>query len=390
MKKTANGTSPGLAFARRKTRRKRPVRRVRVGEAQRAHHQRRRRGAVRAARRRVSEGVVAAGDCLAAYGVRERSLHHRPQVIRPLGRPVPERRPEAMRNCPDPQLLEQLREPRIGELLAGRAGKDQPGGLRRRRACAQALGRMQDLYRAGAQRYPVLASRLHPRRRDRPRRLAEVDLLPPRAPRFPGSDRRQHQNLERRLDTARPEPDARTVSMAAATPLWGRASRCVTMSFCGCRSADRAAQHAVAGIVVSQVHRNDPPQHAPDALVHRAGRLRLHVPGGRLDLQHVGGVDLRDQPPGRHGGRHSVRGWDPVLRIPPVARAPTLLFEHALAVLGESRNARRAALLRKRVASGPRQLPVGEVCSRAAASETSPAAPTDGIERGRSRCWSST
>ena len=155
---------------------------------------------------------------------------------------------------------------------------------------------MQDLYRAGAQRYPVLASRLHPRRRDRPRRLAEVDLLPPRAPRFPGSDRRQHQNLERRLDTARPEPDARTVSMAAATPLWGRASRCVTMSFCGCRSADRAAQHAVAGIVVSQVHRNDPPQHAPDALVHRAGRLRLHVPGGRLDLQHVGGVDLRDQP----------------------------------------------------------------------------------------------
>ncbi len=289
-----------------------------------------------------------------------------------------------MRNCPDPQLLEQLREPRIGELLAGRAGKDQPGGLRRRRACAQALGRMQDLYRAGAPRYPVLASRLHPRRRDRPRRLAEVDLLPPRAPRFPGSDRRQHQNLERRLDTARPEPDARTVSMAAATPLWGRASRCVTMSFCGCRSADRAAQHAVAGIVVSQVHRNDPPQHAPDALVHRAGRLCLHVPGGPLDLQHVGGVDLRDQPPGRHGGRHSVRGWDPVLRIPPVARALTLLFEHALAVLGESRNARRAALLRKRVATGPRQLPVGEVCSRAAASETSPAAPTDGIERGRS------
>ena len=66
---------------------------------------------------------------LVAYDVRERSLHHRPRVIRPLGRPVPERRPEAMRNGPDPQLLEQLREPRIGELLAARAGKDQPGEL---------------------------------------------------------------------------------------------------------------------------------------------------------------------------------------------------------------------------------------------------------------------
>ena len=51
---------------------------------------------------------------LLAY-VRERSLHHRPRVIRPLGRPVPERRPEAMRNGPDPQLLKQLREVLVDE-----------------------------------------------------------------------------------------------------------------------------------------------------------------------------------------------------------------------------------------------------------------------------------
>ena len=136
---------------------------------------------------------------LVAYDVGERSLHHRPRVIRPLGRPVPERRPEAMRNGSDPQLLEQLREPRIGELLAARAGKDQPGGLGCSRASGQALCRMQDLYRAGAQRYPVLTSRLHPSRRDRPLRSAEVDLFPPRPPRFPRPDRRQHHELEAQL-----------------------------------------------------------------------------------------------------------------------------------------------------------------------------------------------
>ena len=68
-----------------------------------------------------------------------------------------------------------------------------------------------------------------------------------------------------------------------------------------CRSADvvlRTEQRSTRsqGIVVSQVHRNDPPQQGPDALVHRAGRLRLHVAGGRLDPQHIGGVGLRDQP----------------------------------------------------------------------------------------------
>ena len=79
--------------------------------------------------------------------------------------------------------------------------------------------------------------------------------------------------------------------MAAATPLWDSASRCVTMSFCGPSSAARGRRNCP-----SQVHRNGPPQQGPDALVHRAGRLRLHVPGGHLDPQHIGGVDLRDQP----------------------------------------------------------------------------------------------
>ena len=84
--------------------------------------------------------------------------------------------------------------------------------------------------------------------------------------------------------------------MAAATPLWDSASRCVTMSFCGPSSAARGRRNCP-----SQVHRNGPPQQGPDALVHRAGRLRLHVPGGHLDPQHIGGVDLRDQPEADRG-----------------------------------------------------------------------------------------
>ena len=47
----------------------------------------------------------------------------------------------------------------------------------------------------------------------------------------------------------------------------------------------------VARFVVSQVHRDRPLQHRPDARAHGAGGLRLDVPDGREDLQHVGRVD---------------------------------------------------------------------------------------------------
>ena len=41
------------------------------------------------------------------------------------------------------------------------------------------------------------------------------------------------------------DPDARTVSMAAATSLWGSASRCVTMSFC-VPSTGRTRSHGLS------------------------------------------------------------------------------------------------------------------------------------------------
>ena len=63
---------------------------------------------------------------LIAYDVCKRSFHHLPRVICPLGSPVPEGRTEAMRNGRDPQLLEQLRQPRVGELLPRALGKTSP------------------------------------------------------------------------------------------------------------------------------------------------------------------------------------------------------------------------------------------------------------------------
>ena len=47
---------------------------------------------------------------------------------------------------------------------------------------------------------------------------------------------------------------------------------------------------------LAQLHRDRPLQHRPEALAHRAGRLRLAVPDRREDLQHVGRVDLGDTP----------------------------------------------------------------------------------------------
>ena len=159
--------------------------------------------------------------------VRERGLYYLPRVTRPLGRPVPERRPEAMRHGSDPQLIEQLRQPRVGQLLAARAGKDQPGALRRCRACAQALGRMQHLNRAGAQRYAVLASRLHPRRRDR-HTAASKSISSHRAPRAsPGLTAVSTMNSKQSFVPAHAD-EAFTVAMAPATSPCGSAGRCRT------------------------------------------------------------------------------------------------------------------------------------------------------------------
>ena len=162
-------------------------------------------------------------------------------------------------------------------------------------------------------------------------------------------------------------------------PLWDSASRCVTMSFRGPSSAARGRRNCP-----SQVHRNGPPQQGPDALVHRAGRLRLHVPSGRLDPQHIGGVDLRDQPAADTGEGIAFEAGIQFCayhrsREPPRFCSSTRsLFSATVGTPAARRSSEGGS------PTGLGQILVGEACSRAAASETSPAAPPDGIERGRS------
>ena len=84
------------------------------------------------------------------------------------------------------------------------------------------------------------------------------------------------------------------------------------------------------------------------------------MPDRREDFQHVGGVDLRDRPAADAGECIVFEAPPPVLRVPPAAPAAALLFEHALGGFGEGGNALCAALLGQGVATGPRQLAVGE------------------------------
>ena len=80
------------------------------------------------------------------------------------------------------------------------------------------------------------------------------------------------------------EPDARTVSIAAAASLYGSASRCVAMSFCA-----EHRQHAIATVVVSQVHGDGPgpaPRRFTPALV--SMESALSSPAGRLPLDSKG------------------------------------------------------------------------------------------------------
>ena len=147
------------------------------------------------------------------------------------------------------------------------------------------------------------------------------------------------------------------------------------------------------------------PGHGRDALTHGAGRLRLDVPDGRQDLQHVGRVDFRDRPATDAREGVPFEAPPPVLRVPPAASPATLRLEHALGGFGEGGNALCAALLgeggrplapgprggdlpfpgvRGRVAPSPpdhASLRLARASSRALASGTSAAAPSPSSRR---------
>ena len=61
--------------------------------------------------------------------------------------------------------------------------------------------RVEDLFGAASQRHPVLAFRLGPRGRDGPHVVRRVDLGPRGPAHLAGPSRREHEKLERQLDS---------------------------------------------------------------------------------------------------------------------------------------------------------------------------------------------
>ena len=102
-----------------------------------------------------------------------------------LRRPVPERRAEAVRHGPDPEVPQQLGDRVVAERATERRGKDQVRILRK-------VARLvQDFERACGEQHPVIALRLHAARRHRPGLRFEIDFLPSGEPDLAGPAGRQ-------------------------------------------------------------------------------------------------------------------------------------------------------------------------------------------------------
>ena len=124
----------------------------------------------------------------------QRRLDDLARVVRLLGRPIAERRAEAVRYGGDFQRPEQCRQGHVVEPLAARAREHEGVPV------AERPRRVEDRFGVASQRHPVLALRLRPRRRDGPDVFVGVDLGPLGPAHLPGASRREHQKLERQLD----------------------------------------------------------------------------------------------------------------------------------------------------------------------------------------------
>ena len=156
------------------------------------------------------------------------------------------------------------------------------------------------------------------------------------------------------------DADARTVSTAAATSLWGSASRCVTMAFCG-PSTGRTRSHGLSALrSIAMAHAST------DRMRRRPARavsaLTCQI-GARIS-SNVGHVDLGDRPAADTWEGVAFEALPPVPRVPPAAPVTALLFKPALGGVGEGGNTLDAALVGQRVrrttpASGWRGLLAG-------------------------------
>ena len=266
-----------------------------------------------------------------------------------LGRPIPERRPEAVRHRRDLVVLEHLRQRRHRDRLAARHREHQSIAL------VERPRRVENLQRSHAQWNPVLPLRLHPLG-DRPHLLGRVHLGPGRQAHFRRACRRQHQKLARQLDRSLRRPrrphhrDRRRHLLVRQRPM---VRHDVLLQA-------EHRQHPVARIVVAQVQRDRPVQHRADALAHGARRLRLAVPDRCEDLQHVGRVDLGDRPAADAREGVALDAAHPVLRVPPAAPATLLLLEYLPGGVGEGGHLPHAALLVPRVGARAGKPAVGQ------------------------------
>ncbi len=187
--------------------------------------------------------------------MRPRRLDDLTRMVGLLGRPVPERRTEAMGYSRDPKVLERLDQRRR------RDRSPTPHREHERIAVAQRPRRVEDLQRPAAQRNPVLPFRLHPLRRQGPHVVRRVDLRPLRAPCLARPRGGQHEELERQLDGGLRGPRPHCLDGRGNVPVrQGLPVRHDVVLWAEHR------QHPVAGIVVAHVQGDGPLQHRPDAL----------------------------------------------------------------------------------------------------------------------------
>ena len=114
----------------------------------------------------------------------------------------------------------------------------------------------------------------------------------------------------------------------------------------------------VARVIRTMLQRDGPLQHGADALAQPPRGLRLAVPDGLEDLQHVGGRHLGDGPLADAGEDIVLEAPPPVAGVPRVAPALPQLVPDAFGGGGEQRYALGAAAVGERVSAVAGELAV--------------------------------
>ncbi len=284
---------------------------------------------------------------LVMHDMGQRRLDDLARVVGLLGRPVPEAGPEAMGHGGDPVLLEDGVERRVGQRLAARAGEHE-----RAVAAAERPRRAEDLQRPPAERDPVLALRLHARGRDGPHAVGRVHLGPQRPAHLTRAPGREHQELERQLEGGqRPRAVHRRRDLGVGQRPEVADGQIV-------RAEHRP--EPVTRVIGAMFQRHGALQHGADALAQPPRGLRLAVPDGFEDFQHIVGRHLGDRPLADAGENIVLEAAPPVAGVARVAPALAQLVPDPLGGRGEQRYALGAAAVGERVSAVAGELAVDE------------------------------